>query len=543
MLFSQIKLGIPSIWLKSSDVYRSIETISDFDNRDYFTIDNAKGFSKFVDGQWKSILVEIPNRDSLDETIETVTYDFTVAYQYMIADKTGFVSKKSTFLYPVFTKPDELLAMYAGLISSLQYSYRQSFWSDDNDLMPIQFIFISQFACPDDYLHLFVNIEFELPNLDELSTVLAHIETSTDSLVFDSSKKQQIAKAGLGLTESSFINLCLTSVVETGTVDPEVIYNMKMADIKRNGILEIKKPTITFDQIGGLDNIKQIINRNAILWHNPEKAKQFGVSPIARMLMVGVPGTGKSAICEATANALGLDLARTGVSQVMNSFVGQSEQNMRNVFKQIGVMAPLCVWIDEFGRDLSGGASSSHVDGGTTDRVHGEFLTGLQELPKNVFLMCAANQLENLRPEMLRADRFDKIMFVGLPSFMERIDIIKIYLNVINTDHTFNYEQLSEATQYFTGAEIKSLIKETKFNIALGEMRTITTQDIVKTAPTIRNILWNKSRQMIQDLYATAIEQWDWASTDQFNDAKLVVSGSPITTSKPANKSLQWTTK
>jgi ATP-dependent 26S proteasome regulatory subunit len=433
--------------------------------------------------------------------------------------------------------------MYAGLISSLQYSYRKSFWSDDNDLMPIQFIFISPFECPEDYSHLFANIEFELPNLDELSTVLAHIETSTDSLVFDSSKKQQIAKAGLGLTESSFINLCLTSVVDTGTVDPEVIYNMKMADIKRNGILEIKKPTITFDQIGGLDNIKQIINRNAVLWHNPEKAKEFGVSPIARMLMVGVPGTGKSAICEATASALGLDLARTGVSQVMNSFVGQSESNMRNVFKQIGVMAPLCVWIDEFGRDLSGGASSSHVDVGTTDRVHGEFLTGLQELPKNVFLMCAANQLENLRPEMLRADRFDKIMFVGLPSFMERIDIIKIYLDSINTDHAFDYEQLSEATQYFTGAEIKSLIKETKFNIALGEMRTITTQDIIKTAPTIRNILWNKNRQMIQDLYATAIEQWDWASTDQFNDAKLVVSGSPLTASKTTNKSLQWTTK
>ena len=76
--------------------------------------------------------------------------------------------------------------------------------------------------------------------------------------------KNNRSKAGLGLTESSFINLCLTSVVETGTVDPEVIYNMKMADIKRNGILEIKKPTITFDQIGGLDNIKQIINKDFI---------------------------------------------------------------------------------------------------------------------------------------------------------------------------------------------------------------------------------------------------------------------------------------
>jgi SpoVK/Ycf46/Vps4 family AAA+-type ATPase len=211
---------------------------------------------------------------------------------------------------------------------------------------------------------------------------------------------------------------------------------------------------------------------------------------------------------------------------------------MRAVFKQIGIMSPLCVWIDEFGRDLSGG-QSSHVDGGTTDRVHGEFLTGLQELPDNVFLMCAANQLEHLKPEMLRADRFDKIMFVGLPSFNERIDIIKIYLKDIKTDHNFNYEEISNATQYFTGAEIKSLIKEVKFNVASAELRTINTRDIVSSAPNMRNILWNKSRQMIQDLYTTAIEQWDWASTEQFNDAKLVIGGT-LTTPKQKTNSLKW---
>lgn len=535
MIFSQIQLGMPSIWLKTSDIYRSIENIINFDNRDYFTINTDKGFSKFIDNQWKSILVEIPDRENPDQTIETITHDFTVAYHYMNSDKTGLVSKKSTFIYVVPTKPDELVGMYAGLISSLQEKYRQSFWLDDLSLMPLQFVFISFFECPEDYKHLFTNLEFDLPNLNELSNVLAHIETSTNSSVFDSSKKQSIVKAGLGLNESSFINLCLTSIVQNGTIDPEIVYQMKMSEIKRNGILEIKKPTITFDQIGGLDNIKTIINQNSIIWHNPEKAKQFDIVPISRMLMVGIPGTGKSAICEATASALGLDLARTGVSQVMNSFVGQSEANMRNVFKQINVMAPLCVWIDEFGRDLSGGASSSHVDGGTTDRVHGEFLTGLQELPKNVFLMCAANQLENLRPEMLRADRFDKIMFVGLPSFMERIDIIKIYLK--NIDDNFDYEQISEITQYFTGAEIKSLIKETKFNVALQEMRKINTNDLIKTAPTMKNILWNKNRQMIQDLYSTAVEQWDWASTDQFNDARMILSGNQV---NDKNKSFQW---
>lgn len=543
MLFSQIKLGVPAIWLKTSDIYRSLEAIISFEERSYYMIDNRKGFSQYINGVWKSVIVEMPNplSDNPSDTIESIVYDFGVAYQYLNSNK--LVSKKSTFLYTLSSKPDELVAMYSGLLSNSHNQYRQSFWSDDLEEMPVQFIFISSFDAPEDYKHLFANIEFEIPTLEELSSILSHIETSTNGIVFDSSKKHQIAKAGLGLNESSFINLCLTSVVEKGTVDPDLIYNMKMSDIKRNGILEIKKPTITFDQIGGLDNIKEIINRNAILWHNPEKAKQFGITPIARILMVGVPGTGKSAICEATAHALNLDLARTGVSQVMNSFVGQSEANMRNVFRQISAMAPLCVWIDEFGRDLSGGASSSHVDGGTTDRVHGEFLTGLQELPKNVFLMCAANQLENLRPEMLRADRFDKIMFVGLPSFMERIDIIKIYLTDIDTNHQFDYEQISSITQYFTGAEIKSLIKETKFNIALSQLRTINTEDIVKTAPTMRNILWNKNRQMIQDLYSTAIEQWDWASTDQFNDAKLVVSGNLTTSPKQANKSLQWNTK
>jgi SpoVK/Ycf46/Vps4 family AAA+-type ATPase len=220
----------------------------------------------------------------------------------------------------------------------------------------------------------------------------------------------------------------------------------------------------------------------------------------------------------------------------MNSFIGQSEQNMRAVFKQINVMAPLCVWIDEFGRDLSGGASSSHVDGGTTDRVHGEFLTGLQELPENAFLMCAANQLEHLKPEMLRADRFDKIMFVGLPSFEERMDILNIYLSDIKTDHIFNLEEISNATQYFTGAEIKSLIKEVKFNIASSELRTINTNDIVSYAPRMRNILWNKSRGMIQDLYSTAIEQWDWASSSQLEDAKNILSNQPIVQQKQQTK-------
>lgn len=530
MLFSQIKLGNPAIWVKTQDISRSLNSIVSFSDRSFYTIDSVNGFSKYEDSTWKTVIVDMPSPDDPNATVEASTFDLTVAFSYILDSlKSNYSS--SSFVFVCNTKPDEFVSMYAGFISLLHNQYRESFWKDDVSSMPLQLIIISPFACPEDYSHLFWFNEFEYPNLEELATVVLHINNSTNIDFAPEDKIPAIAKSALGMNESDFINICLNSIVENGSIDPDYIYNIKMADIKKNGILEIIRPKVTFDNIGGLDNIKDIISRNAFLWHNPDKAKEFGISPIRRMLMVGIPGTGKSAICEATANALNLDLARTGVSQVMNSFVGQSEANMRAVFKQINIMAPLCVWIDEFGRDMSGGQSSSHVDGGTTDRVHGEFLTGLQELPMNVFLMCAANQLDHLKPEMLRADRFDKIMFVGLPSFSERIEILKIYLSDIVTNHSFNYEELAHVTNYFTGAEIKSFIKEVKFNIASTENRTINTSDLVKYAPTVRNILWNKSRSMIQDLYNTAIDQWDWASTEQFEEAKNILS--PKTMSQP----------
>lgn len=521
MLFSQIKLGFPSIWVKSIDPYSTIDSIVTFNSRSYFTIDPVKGFSQYKNNSWKTVLVDMPNPNNPEETIKKPTFDFVVANEFLDTYEPG---TNKTFLFNIFAKPEEFLGAYAGLFNSAIMNYRNAFWANDNDMMPVQYIVVSSFDCPPDYNNIFKSIEASYPTKTELTYILSHIDTASDGQLVQQSKVNDIVNAGLGLSESDFINLALQSVLENGEVSSDYIYQQKMSDMKKNGILEIIKPKIHFDNIGGLDAIKDLIIRNANLWHNPDQAAKFGIAPIRRMLMVGIPGTGKSAICEATANALGLDLARTGVSQVMNSYIGQSEANMRAVFKQIDAMAPLCVWIDEFGRDLSGGTSSSHVDGGTTDRVHGEFLTGLQELPDNVFLMCAANQLEHLKPEMLRADRFDKIMFVGLPAFSERRDIIKIYLSDIDTDHVYNYDAIAHATQYFTGAEIKSLIKEVKFYVSSSELRAINTNDIVAYAPKMRNILWNKSRPMIQDLYKTAIDQWDWASTDQFEDAKLVLN-------------------
>ena len=529
MLLDKIKLGYPNIWIKTSDPLRTQDVVISATTRDFYTIDFSLGFSKYVDNSWKSVLVENPAFEIAGGDKYVTTFDNQVALNYLLTKTTS----PSTYIFNIIGKPDAVIPNFSGFLAHFKHSYRTAFWQDDLSQMPLQFIFLSTQDCPEDYIPYFNLIEDSIPTREELYTIVSHINTSAHDSLVRQEEIKDVVNAGLGLTESQFIDLCLTSVLSTSTINAKYIYDQKMSSIKKNGILEIIKPKITFDDIGGLDNVKDIIRRTAVLWSDRNKAKSYGITPIRRLLMVGIPGTGKSAICQATANELGLDLARTGISQVMNSFIGQSEANMRAVFAQIKAMSPLCVWIDEFGRDLSGGGSSSHVDGGTTDRVHGEFLTGLQELPDETFLMCAANQLDALRPEMLRADRFDKIVFVGLPSHEERKHIFNIHLSQIDTDHVYDLDALADAAKYFTGAEIVAAIRETKFYVTTETFRPITTRDLLSYIPKNKNIIWLKHNQMVMDMYSYAYEQWDWASTDQYEDAKILL-GKGVSAPKPS---------
>jgi ATP-dependent 26S proteasome regulatory subunit len=522
MLFDKVKLNYPNIWIKDSDFSRMVEMITSTVDREFFSINFVSGFSHLQDGNWKSVLVPNPMLEVVGGPEFITTYDSAISMSWLMDNAKNF-DKKMTFFVEVFGDPMASIMQMAAYIPYLKSQYRKAFWADDLDEFPLQLIFVSSTECPEDISSYFHVIQDVYPTANEIATIVNHINSAAHDRLIDPNDIKDLVNAGLGLTESEFIDLCLTSIVNTQKLDAKFVYDTKMASIKRNGILEIIKPQISFDSIGGLDNIKDIIRRTAALRSNAAKAQSFGITPIRRLLMVGIPGTGKSAICQATAHELGLDLARTGISQVMNSFIGQSEANMRAVFKQIKAMNPLCVWIDEFGRDLSGGSSSSHVDGGTTDRVHGEFLTGLQELPEETFLMCAANQLDALRPEMLRADRFDKIFFVGLPSLEERKAIFKIHLSKIDTDHQYDYDALAEAAMYMTGAEIVSLIKEVKFYVVSENFRPINTNDILTHVPKIKNTIWIKHHGMVVSMYEYALAQWDWASSSQMEEANIIL--------------------
>lgn len=506
-IIKHLRIATPLIWIRTDEPERVSDIVVENVRRKIFRLDPFDGLVTYKNDKWCKVIIET---EEDGEIVEHTTSDPEEAIRHVVQVKGTMIVNHAHYLV-------EKMVPFFSAIYGL---YRDSFYDNDLEDCPAQFVFVSSSAeVPPELGTHVAFIDFPMPNTADLANIVAKVgvQLSDDIPV----ELQGVVQAGLGLTESQFMQAITLSLAKEHKISTEFVSKWKLDMIKQGGILEIRRPTLSLDDIGGMDLAKEIIRDAVWIWNNPEEAKQFHLEPIRRILMVGVPGSGKSAICEATAKTLGLDLAKTGISQSMNKFIGQSEQNMRSAFAQIAAMAPLVVWMDELGRDLSSGDYEG--DSGTTSRVHGEFLTGLQELPHNVFLMAAANRIDRIAPEMLRADRFDRIMFVGLPTANEREEIFRIHL--ADQAERMDLSQLAQSSATFTGAEIKQVVKETRVRVSAAEHRHIETEDILTQLPLMRNRLWLKDPEMIRDMYRKAKVEWDWASSEQLAEADQIIGG------------------
>ena len=190
-----------------------------------------------------------------------------------------------------------------------------------------------------------------------------------------------------------------------------------------------------------------------------ERARQFGLPAPRGLLLLGVPGGGKSLVAKATANLWQLPLLRLDMGKVFSQMVGSSEENIRSALRLAETVSPAVLWLDEIEKGLAGTISSHRSDAGTTARVFGSFLVWLQEKTEPVFVIATSNNINLLPPELLRKGRFDEIFFVDLPSQREREEIFGIHLAKRHRDpDRFDLVQLARETDGFSGAEIEQVI-------------------------------------------------------------------------------------
>lgn len=261
----------------------------------------------------------------------------------------------------------------------------------------------------------------------------------------------------------------------------EVVYEKEQI-IKKSGYLEYFHPEEGLSSIGGLDRLKNWIDIRGSVFKNMEKAKQFGLPTPKGLLLLGVPGTGKSLTAKAIGFSWGLPVIKMDMGKIFGSLVGESENNMRTSLRLVDSISPCVLWIDEIEKGMSGIQSSGSTDGGTTSRVLGTFLTWAQEKTSTVFIVATANDISKLPPEFLRKGRVDEIFFVDLPSNKEREEILKIQLNKVKRDFTnFDIDKLVNASEGFSGAEIEEGIKDSLFSAFYDNEKDITTDYILNS--------------------------------------------------------------
>jgi SpoVK/Ycf46/Vps4 family AAA+-type ATPase len=329
--------------------------------------------------------------------------------------------------------------------------------------------------------------EYPLPSLAELDQALANVIRSANirsagisgkpNLHLEAEERERVLKAAQGLTLSEAENVFSKSLVLARQFDLDVIVAEKKQLIRKSGVLEYTEPYDRMENVGGLDNLKAWMQKRRLAFS--ERARQFGLPEPRGVLLLGVPGGGKSLVAKATASMWQLPLLRLDMGKIFSQMVGASEQNIRSALRTAEAVAPTVLWLDELEKGLAGTASSHLSDAGTAARVFSSFLVWLQEKTAPVFVIATSNDVTLLPPELLRKGRFDEIFFVDLPALSERIEIFGIHLHKRGRDPAqFDLEQLARDSEGFSGAEIEQVIISALYDAFEDGQRELTDEDV-----------------------------------------------------------------
>jgi SpoVK/Ycf46/Vps4 family AAA+-type ATPase len=307
-------------------------------------------------------------------------------------------------------------------------------------------------------------VEYPLPELMEIDAIFDRVSRNTGARIPSGQEREHVVEAALGLTADEAEGVFAKSLVQTGGgFDIDVILSEKERIVRKSGVLEFFRTQEKMENIGGLDVLKNWLRKRQSAFS--EEARQFGLPRPKGILMIGIPGGGKSLTAKAVGAAWRLPLLRLDVGKIFAGIVGSSEENMRRAIQMAEAVAPSILWVDELEKGFSGTGSSNNSDAGTAARVFGSFITWLQEKTSPVFVIATANNVDELPPEMMRKGRFDEIFFVDLPTLPERREIASIHLKRRGRDPgQFNPDLIAEKSEGMTGAEIEQAIVSALFD-------------------------------------------------------------------------------
>ncbi len=347
-------------------------------------------------------------------------------------------------------------------------------------------------------------VSYPPPEMDRLRQLAdaVHKECAGDaSPPLPGALRETLARAVVGLTEREAARVLRRAAVAQGGLGSgcvtEVVRQKQQA-VRKSGVLEFVEPNVSFDDVGGLANLKGWFRSRREAF-SPEGLR-FGLRPPRGAVLVGVPGCGKSLSAKALAADWQVPLLRLDMGRLRGSLVGESERRLRVALQTAEVAAPCVLWIDELEKAFAGLATTN--DSGVSQRMFGFFLNWLAERRAPVFVVATANNVRQLPAEFTRKGRFDEVFFVGLPNEAERRAIWDIHLRrPRKLAGDLDLEAAVRASSGYTGAEIAEAVVTAMFNAFTATERAVTGADL-DVALREGVPLSQSHRELIEDMMA-----------------------------------------
>jgi transitional endoplasmic reticulum ATPase len=223
----------------------------------------------------------------------------------------------------------------------------------------------------------------------------------------------------------------------------------------------VEVPTVRWDEIGGLDDVKQEL-REAVEWplKYPERFKRMGIKPPKGILLYGPPGCGKTLLAKAVATESESNFITIKGPEIFSKWVGESEKAIREVFRRARTAAPAIIFFDEID-SIAPMRWAGMGDAMVTERVISQMLTEMDGLIglENVVIVGATNRPDIIDPALLRPGRFDRLVYVPEPDSATRMQIFKIHTKAMPLKD-IDFDKLTSATRGFAGSDIEAICRE-----------------------------------------------------------------------------------
>ncbi|MBW3083676.1 AAA family ATPase [Bifidobacterium phasiani] len=323
-------------------------------------------------------------------------------------------------------------------------------------------------------------IDLELPTFEERHALIGEFAARfPDKVTWSDGGMTQLATLLRGLSEVQIINLLRSSLVARGVLGDDAVTgiagNKDRLFTAVSNVMPVSYPEHL--EVAGLDGLKAWLDRKRnVFFARQELLDRHCLQSPRGVLLMGVPGCGKSFSAKMIASRWQLPLFRFDIGSVYNKYVGETERRMQEALDYIDNVAPCVLWIDEIEKALSSGSGESDVG----NRILGQFLFWLQESRAKVFLVATANDVQHLPPELFRKGRFSESFFIDLPDDGERRAAISLYarLALHRRFDEADMDRLVERCRGFSYSDIEQAIKDVAERVVFGDLLEATAAQV-----------------------------------------------------------------